>query len=73
MKYTKYIQSHGDGIAKTLHKIRQQYGDAWTDNMASYACTKTGRRPCITWREAVPAGVKAPAKQYVSFEEVKTA
>ena len=37
MKYTKYIEPHGDGIARTLRKLRAQYGDAWTDAMAEYA------------------------------------
>ena len=70
MKYTKYIQPHGDGIAKTLHKIRQQYGEAWTDAMAEYAIAKSHKLPMPTWREAVPNGVKAPARQYITFEEI---
>ena len=65
MKYTHFIQSHGDGIAQTLHKLRQQYGDNWTDNMATYAISKTRRLPWVTWREPAAAGQKYIKRQYV--------
>ena len=69
MKYTKFIEPNGDSIAKTLLKLRHQYGDAWTDSLASYACTKAGRLPVISWREPVPKGQRAPARQYITFAE----
>ena len=70
IKYTKITEPHGDGIARTLRKLRAQYGDAWTDAMAEYAIAKSYKLPMPTWREAVPNGVKAPARQYIKFEAV---
>lgn len=36
MKRIKKINYHGDGIAKTLGRLRELYGDRWTDSMACY-------------------------------------
>ena len=70
MKYIKITEPHGDGIARTLRKLRAQYGDAWTGAMAEYAIAKSRKLPWTTWREAVPNGVKAPARQYITFTGV---
>ena len=45
MKRTKIINYHGDGIAKTLRKLRDFYGDRWTESMAVYAIGKIRKLP----------------------------
>ena len=45
MKRIKKINYHGDGIAKTLGRLRELYGDRWTDSMACYAIGKIRRLP----------------------------
>ena len=70
MKYTKMIAVNGDQLCKTLLKYRYQYGDNWTDAMASYAIAKSHKIPLLSWREVVPNGIKTPQKQYISFTEV---
>ena len=45
MKRIKVINYHGDGIAKTLRKLRDFYGDKWTRSMARYAISKIRKLP----------------------------
>jgi hypothetical protein len=65
MKYNHYIKLSGDGIAYTLLKLREKYGDRWTDSMATYAIGKCRRLPAIKWRVQVKHEKHCQQLQYV--------
>lgn len=52
MKRIKTINYHGDGIAKTLKRLRDFYGDRWTESMAIYAISKIRKLP-VTYDTAI--------------------
>ena len=55
MKYNHKIEYNGDAIMKTLLVLRNEYGDRWTDNMASYAIGKSRKIKAIKYREPLTA------------------
>lgn len=67
MKYQHFTKIHGDSISATLLKLRNQYGERWTDNMASYAIKKNWLLPSVSWREPSTSGIPYTKKTFVQI------